>query len=153
MHPFLSPFHCPTSKSNSFQLVENVCYYFEFQSSLSYRDAQQNCKIVFGLRGHLFEPDTPEKSRQIYNLASSMAWRNHWWVGVHSFGFQNPFGDKPKHFYASSGQSLTMTAEGYGNLNSANKCVYLHNYEGTATDYDCNEGFYSICESKNVKQE
>ena len=155
--PFISPFHCPTSKSNSFQLVENVCYYFESQSSLPYRNAQQNCKIVFGLHGHLFEPDTPEKSRQIYNLASSITYGSHWWVGVHSIvsypNFDNPYTDEHEHFYASSGQSLTMTAEGYGGLNSANKCVYLHNYEGTATEYDCNEGFYSICESKNVKQE
>ena len=79
--PLLSPFDCPTLKSNSkFQLVENVCYYFEFESSylgrlsgkLPYRDAQQNCQIVFGPHGHLFEPDTPEKSRQIHKLASSM---------------------------------------------------------------------------------
>ena len=154
--PLLSPFNCPTFQPH-FLLVENVCYYFESQSTFSYRDAQQNCQMIFGLHGHLFEPDTPEKSRQIYNLASSMAWHNHWWVGVHSIAFhpnfQSPYGGEPEHFYASSGQSLTMTAEGYGNLNSADKCVYLHSYDGTATEHECNEGFYSICESKNVKQE
>ena len=146
--PLLSPFHCPTVKSNTFQLVENVCYYFEFQSSLSYRDAQQNCQIVFGPHGHLFEPDTLEKNRQIYKLASSMPHydKNHWWVGIHSIGSYS-------YSFASSGQTLSMTSEEKNNLNSANQCVYLHKTKGTAQAHDCNDGLYSICESKNVKQE
>ena len=164
--PLLSPFHCPTLKSNSFQLVENVCYYFEFESSfpghlsgeLPYRDAQQNCQIVFGPHGHLFEPDTPEKSRQIFKLASSMIsaynmtrFATHWWVGVHSIGSDS-------YSYASSGQPLTMTSEGYGNLTSGNQwipnqCVSLHKTQGLAQNHHCNELSYSICESKNVKQE
>ena len=146
--PLLSPFDCPTFQPH-FLLVENVCYYFESQSTFSYRDAQQNCQMIFGLHGHLFEPDTPEKSRQIYNLTKSISNHNHWWVGVHSMGSYSYSG----HSYASSGQPLTMTSEGYGNLNSANECVYLDNTQGIAKDHNCNKKFFSICESKNVKQE
>ena len=122
-------------------------------------DAQQNCQIVFGPHGHFFEPDTPEKSRQIYKLASSMIsaynmtrFATHWWVGVHSIG-------SDFYSYASSGQPLTMTSEGYGNLTSGNQwipnqCVSLHKTQGLAQNHGCdNEVLYSICESKNVKQE
>jgi hypothetical protein len=70
--PLMSPFECPISKSSGyFKLVDNVCYYFEFQRTLHYRDAQDNCKVIFGPHGHLFEPETPEKSREIYTLAKA----------------------------------------------------------------------------------
>ena len=59
--PLLSPYACPVSKSSKFKLVDNVCYYFEHQTALKYRDAQQNCKVIFGPHGHLFEPETPER--------------------------------------------------------------------------------------------
>ena len=149
--PLFSPFECPTSKSSYFKLIDNVCYYFESQSLLTYRNAQQNCKIIFGLHGHLFEPATPEKSRQIYKLSRTIStYGFDWWVGFDSIGRNSN-----QWRYASSGDPLIMTTEGYSNLNSANQCAYLNSSNGTAYDSDCitRNGLYSICETKNVKQE
>ena len=146
--PLLSPIECPISKSSYFKLIDNVCYYFEGQISLAYRDAQQNCKVIFGPQGCLFEPDTPEKSREIFTLARAITTANHWWVGIDSIGRNSK-----QWRYASSGKPLTMTTENYNNLNAGNYCTRLDNTGGTAHQYGCTNELYSICESKNVKQE
>ena len=142
------PFECPISKSSNFKLVDNVCYYFEFQTTLNYRDAQQNCKVIFGPHGKLFEPDTPEKSREIFTLAKSISQSNFWWIGIDSIGRNSN-----QWRYASSGKPLSMTTEGYNNLKAANQCGRLDNSNGNAYEYGCTSTRFSICESKNVKQE
>ena len=147
--PLMSPFECPVSKSSGFfKLVDNVCYYFEYQTTLTYREAQQNCKVIFGPHGRLFEPETPEKSKEIYTLARAMTTSNNWWVGMDSIGRK-----ANQWRYASNGKPFTMTADGYSNLDLANHCTRLDNSNWNAYDYGCNNKIYSICESKNVKQE
>ena len=59
------PTKCPT-ESGYYKLINNTCYYYERQT-LTYRDAQYNCQMIFGLHGHLFEPKTEDESKLIYN--------------------------------------------------------------------------------------
>ena len=97
-----SPIRCPT-ESSYFKLIDNVCYYFEQSVTLSYRDAQANCKVVFGPHGRLFEPRIKGRLTKVYNAARSVnSGSTHWWIGLDAIGRNVKFNGSYKR-YASNG--------------------------------------------------
>ena len=82
--PMVDPITCPTN-SGYYKLIDNACYYIERQG-LKYRDAQFNCRHVFGLHGHLFEPKTINETITVYNAAKSKLGATSYWIGLDSIG-------------------------------------------------------------------
>ena len=69
-------------------MLNKVCYFFDNQAR-SYLNAQQNCKLIFGSTGYLFEPFSNEEATTVYNLAKPVLGERHssyYWIGLDAIG-------------------------------------------------------------------
>ena len=86
---------------------------------------------------------------EIYNLARSInRGSSHWWIGLDSIAHEGN-----QWHYTSSGKPKSTTILGHSNLNSKNYCGAINYNNKHVIQAECSSGYYSICETENVKQE
>ena len=124
-------------------MLNKVCYFFDNQAR-SYLNAQQNCKLIFGSTGYLFEPFSNEEAKKVYDLAKPVLGTSssYYWIGLDSIGR----GANNFH-YASNGtpksQQLISSAD---DLDSGNYAATISSSDGVLYDETPTSSYYSFCQ-------
>jgi len=119
------------------------CAIFFDKQERSYRNAQQNCKLIFGSTGYLFEPISNDQANLVYHLAKPVlgtSYTSDYWIGLDSIGrgatdFRYASNGKPKS------QQLTSS-----DWNNAGFGATMGSSDGVLQDEQINNIYFSICQ-------
>ena len=128
-----------------------TCYYFE-AGKKNFAEAQKNCDKKFGIiGGHLAEPQTAERSKELNIYAEEILSNTYYWIGYDCLGH----GEGNFRYSSTNTESFTEFYIDSSNIDGDNNehCAAFSwtqtsSYFGKVDDKECSNLYSSICEIK-----
>ena len=144
------PINCPEYSNPSYKRFGLTCYYFEAEKK-NFTEAQKNCDKKFGiLGGHLAEPQTAERSKELNKYAEEILSNTRYWIGYDDLGH----GEGNFRYSSTNAASniKSYSGDNYTDGTSDEHCaafIWTDSANlGKVDDKKCSDSYSSICETK-----